>query len=173
MELVFRYDKDIYENGGMRMTSVLFVCLGNICRSPMAEAIFRDLVKKEGLEDKIKIDSAGTGDWHIGHPPHKGTREILRKYNVSDEGILARQIESGDLDQFDYIIGMDDQNILNIEKLGEIPTHIKVRRLMDFVEDSPKKEVPDPYYTGNFDETYELVTAGCSQLLKEIKKEMD
>lgn len=139
----------------------------------MAEAIFRDLVKKEGLEEKIKIDSAGTGDWHIGNPPHQGTREILKKYNVSDEGILARQIKSEDLGQFDYIIGMDDQNISNIQKLGDIPAHVKVRRLMDFVEDSIQKEVPDPYYTGNFDETYELVTAGCSRLLKEIKKELN
>ncbi|WP_338471779.1 low molecular weight protein-tyrosine-phosphatase [Niallia sp. XMNu-256] len=154
------------------MVSVLFVCLGNICRSPMAEAIFRDLVKKEGLEGKIKIDSAGTGDWHIGHPPHQGTRDILKKYQVSDEGILARQIVSEDLGQFDYIIGMDDQNITNIQKLGDIPSHVKVKRLMDFVEDSTQKEVPDPYYTGKFDEVYELVTAGCSRLLEEIKTEL-
>ncbi len=154
------------------MISVLFVCLGNICRSPMAEAIFRDLVKKEGLEGKIKIDSAGTGDWHIGHPPHQGTRDILKKYQVSDEGILARQIQSDDLSQFDFIIGMDDQNIENIKKVGELAPSVKVERLMDFVEDSTQKEVPDPYYTGNFDQTYELVTAGCARLLEEVKREL-
>ena len=70
------------------MISVIFVCLGNICRSPMAEAIFRDLVKREGLQDRIRIDSAGTGDWHIGHPPHEGTREILKRIRLRTKGFL-------------------------------------------------------------------------------------
>lgn len=154
------------------MISVLFVCLGNICRSPMAEAIFRDLVKKEGLQDQVKIDSAGTGDWHVGHPPHEGTREILKKYQVTDEGIFARQIDSDDLNQFDYIIAMDSQNIDNIKKVGKISAHVKINKLLDFVDDYKGKDVPDPYYTGNFDEVYELVQAGCTQLLEEIKKEL-
>ncbi len=97
------------------MIKVLFVCLGNICRSPMAEAVFRDLVKREGLEDKIKADSAGTGDWHIGNPPHKGTREILNENQISAEGLVARQIQSGDIEEFDYIIAMDRTNQNDIE----------------------------------------------------------
>ncbi len=89
------------------MKKVLFVCLGNICRSPMAEAVFRDLVSREGLEDRIEIDSAGTGDWHIGHPPHQGTRKILNENNISTEGLVARKIKIEDLTEFDYIIAMD------------------------------------------------------------------
>jgi protein-tyrosine phosphatase len=154
------------------MISVLFVCLGNICRSPMAEAIFRDLVKKEGLKDQIKIDSAGTGDWHVGHPPHEGTREILKKYQVADEGIFARQIAADDLNQFDYIIAMDSQNIDNIKKVGKIEERVKINKLLDYVENLKGNDVPDPYYTGNFDEVYELVQVGCTRLLEEIKREL-
>ena len=100
------------------MIHILFVCLGNICRSPMAEAIFREKVKKEGLADRIKVDSAGTGDWHIGKPPHQGTREILKAKRISDEGLFARQIKASDLNEFDYIIAMDTENVKNIKKLS-------------------------------------------------------
>jgi protein-tyrosine phosphatase len=155
------------------MIRVLFVCLGNICRSPMAEAIFRDMVEKEGLQDKVTVDSAGTGDWHIGNPPHQGTREILKRYEISSEGLAARQITGKDLNEFDYIIGMDETNMENIGKLGQIPSHITVRRLLDFVELYENKDVPDPYYTGNFDEVYGLVKDGCAQLLQDIKEKME
>ncbi|MFT8319866.1 MAG: low molecular weight protein-tyrosine-phosphatase [Bacillus sp. (in: firmicutes)] len=147
--------------------NVLFICLGNICRSPMAEAIFRDLVKKEGLQDKISCDSAGTGGWHTGNPPHQGTRDILKLNNISDAGIVARQLISEDLEQFDYLIAMDPSNMENIKKLG-IASKARTRLLLDYTEQKKGKEVPDPYYTGNFEEVYDLVKEGCQALLKEI-----
>jgi len=149
--------------------NVLFICLGNICRSPMAEAIFRNLVKKEGLDGKIHCDSAGTGGWHVGKQPHKGTREILQINNISDEGIFARQFIKEDLAQFDYLIAMDASNIENIQHLTKDPA-AKIRLLMDYTEEGKGKEVPDPYFTGNFEEVYELITKGCEALLAEIKK---
>lgn len=153
------------------MINVLFVCLGNICRSPMAEAIFRDMVKKEGLEDKIQVDSAGTGHWHIGKPPHEGTQEILKKYKIDYEGLKARQVAKEDVSQFDYIIAMDAENLGNLRRLAGYEKTGFIGRLLDFVEDSKVADVPDPYFTGNFDEVYELVSKGCRGLLERIKKE--
>jgi protein-tyrosine phosphatase len=100
------------------MIKILFVCLGNICRSPMAEAVMRHLIKKEGLEKEIVVDSAGTGDWHIGKPPHEGTCHILNKYHISYEGQKARQVIAEDLTSFNYIIGMDIENVGNIRRLA-------------------------------------------------------
>lgn len=149
---------------------VLFICLGNICRSPMAEAIFRDLVKKGGLQDRISCDSAGTGGWHKGNPPHQGTRNILKQNNIDDLGILARQVIKEDLESFDYIVAMDNSNISNLKALDKQLKTSKVRLLLDYTEEHSGKEVPDPYYTGNFDEVYQLVIDGCQGLLTEIKK---
>ena len=153
------------------MVKVLFVCLGNICRSPMAEAIFRDLVKKEGLEDQIIIDSAGTGNWHVGKPPHKGTQQILMKNRIDFTGIRARQIHAEDLQAFDYIIAMDVENVGNLRRLAGHNKVGFIGRLLDFVPDSDLADVPDPYYTGNFEEVYELIQKGCRHLLETIKKE--
>lgn len=100
------------------MKRVLFVCLGNICRSPMAEAVFRNLVEKEGLAGQIKVDSAGTGDWHLGKPPHAGTRKLLDSQGIGYEGMKARQVKTDDYEQFDYIICMDSQNELDVKKSG-------------------------------------------------------
>lgn len=151
------------------MINVLFVCLGNICRSPMAEALFRHLVKQEGLEDKIHVDSAGTGHWHVGSPPHKGTANILQKYNIEAEGLVGRQLSKEDFETFDYIVGMDESNIQNIYNIVKQPKHPKVIRLLDLTD--KQKDVPDPYYTGNFQETYDLVLEGCQVLLNKIKEE--
>lgn len=150
------------------MVKVLFVCLGNICRSPMAEAIFRHLVKERGMEHQITIDSAGTGDWHIGNPPHQGTQDILTKHQIGFEGIKARQVKESDLADFDYIIAMDAENIGNLKKMAGFNQAGYVGRLLDFVPDAQLNDVPDPYFTGNFDEVYELVTKGCENLLADI-----
>ncbi|OLN24024.1 protein tyrosine phosphatase [Domibacillus antri] len=151
------------------MINVLFVCLGNICRSPMAEALFRNLVEKEGLSDQITVDSAATSSWHIGSPPHKGTLAILKQYDISSEGLLGRQLTKEDFEKFDYIVGMDESNITNIYDITGQPDHPKIIRLLDLTEH--KKDVPDPYYTGDFQETYYLVTAGCQALLEKIRSE--
>lgn len=152
------------------MVKILFVCLGNICRSPMAEAVMRHLIQKEGLEGKITVDSAGTGSWHIGKPPHEGTCHILDENQISYEGQKARQLKEDDLTGFDYIIGMDNENIGNIRRLAGYKQSGEIARLLDYIEDYPIADVPDPYYTGNFDEVYEMVTQSCENLLKEIKK---
>ena len=151
------------------MVKVLFVCLGNICRSPMAEAIFRQKVKDAGLEKQFTVDSAGTGDWHIGSRPHEGTLEILNKFNVYHEGITARQVISEDLKAYDYIIGMDASNIGNLHKLKGHEKAGEIIRLLDFVPSSKIADVPDPYFTGNFQETYQLVEEGCGNLLDHIR----
>lgn len=135
----------------------------------MAEALFRDLVKKENLSDTITVDSAATSSWHIGSPPHKGTLAILKEYNVSAEGIAGRQLAKGDFEKFDYIVGMDESNIANIYEMTGQPNHPKIIRLLDLTDH--KKDVPDPYYTGDFQETYDLVTEGCQELLKKIRIE--
>ncbi|WP_099157617.1 low molecular weight protein-tyrosine-phosphatase [Virgibacillus ndiopensis] len=152
------------------MIRILFVCLGNICRSPMAEAILRDLVKKRDLTEKISVDSAGIGHWHAGEQPHEGTRKMLDRKQISYEGLLARQIHKNDWDDFNYIIAMDDQNIKDLKKVNEVENGPVIAKLMDYVEKPLEGNVPDPYFTGDFDYTYELVSEGCKELLKFIRQ---
>ncbi|CQR47280.1 Low molecular weight protein-tyrosine-phosphatase YfkJ [Paraliobacillus sp. PM-2] len=153
------------------MINVLFICLGNICRSPMAEAMFRRLLEEEGIQEQFNVDSAGIGNWHVGLPPHEGTRKILDQKNIAYEGMKARQVDKKDWDEFDYIIAMDEQNMHDLEVIRKEVDGVKVAKLMDYVEKANEENVPDPYFTKNFDYTYQLIDRGCRALLAEIKKE--
>jgi len=152
------------------MIHVLFVCLGNICRSPMAEAVLRHKIEERGLQHQIQVDSAGTGDWHIGKPPHEGTRNLLDSYQISYANMAARQFGSADFDQFDYIVCMDDSNAANVRKITG-GAEADIMKFMDFLPNESLREVPDPYFTGNFEEVYRLVEAGCNVLLEQIQKD--
>jgi len=153
--------------------SILFVCLGNICRSPMAEAVMRDLVAKEELEGKVRIDSAGTGDWHVGSPPHRGTRRVLDRHGISYEGIAARQLVREDGDRFDWIVAMDASNERDIRAIIGPNARAAVLRLLSLVPGKEGEDVPDPYYSGRFDEVYELVREGCGHLLALVRKRLE
>ena len=136
----------------------------------MAEAVLRDKLKKQGLEDQITVDSAGTGDWHIGHPPHEGTKKLLDTHDIGYEGMAARQVISQDFSAFEYIVCMDESNLTNLRKI-EGGTEASIIQFMDLLPKEKLREVPDPYFTGNFEEVYDLMNAGCDVLLDKIVKE--
>lgn len=151
------------------MIHVLFVCLGNICRSPMAEGFFKQAVLEAGLENKIKVDSAAIGSWNLGNPPHHGTQQVLMKHGIDFSQMRARKISQADFENNDYIIGMDAENMADLKTFPN-KTSV-VRSLMSYVPGKEEQSIPDPYYTGNFAETERLVSEGCHFLLAAIKKE--
>ena len=148
------------------MIRICFVCLGNICRSPMAEYIMKDLVKKEGLEDNFLIESRGTCDDEIGNDMHLGTKSMLDEHNITYNRHYAKRLLKQDYEKYDYFIGMDDYNILSMKKL--FGTDKKIYKLLDFTKNS--KDIDDPWYTHNFIIAYEEINEGCQALLKYILK---
>ena len=150
------------------MVRILFVCLGNICRSPMAEAVFEHKVRAAGLEDKIEVDSAGTGDWHVGETANPGTLKVLRREGIRYDG-RARQISNRDLERFDYIITMDAHNLRNVAAMG--PTKATLAPLMGYAPEAGVTEVPDPYYDGRFELVFKLVNQAADGLLAAIRRE--
>lgn len=150
------------------MIKVLFICHGNICRSPMAEFVMKDLVKKAGLEKEFFIASAATSTEEIGNPVYPPARRRLAQAGISCDGKYAVQLTKKDYEKYDYIIGMEQVNIRNIMRIVGDDPQKKVYRLLDFT--GQPGDIADPWYSGDFDTTYEQVLAGCEGLLKELRK---
>ena len=151
------------------MTKVLFVCLGNICRSPMAEYIFKDIVAKNKKEKNFYISSAATSTEEIGNDMHYVTKEKLIEHNVPFQKHIAKKLTKEDYNKYDYIIGMENSNIVRIKAIVGEDTENKIYKLLDFTND--KKDIADPWYTGNFTKTYEEVLKGCQALYNYLTKE--
>lgn len=151
------------------MIKVLFVCHGNICRSPMAEFVFKDMVKKRGLSESFYIASAATSTEALGCSVHHGTRKILSGLGISTEGKRAVQMTKGDYKEYDYIVVMDQRNLVNISRIIGVDTMKKVRRLLDYT--GQPGDIADPWYTGDFEQTYEEISKGCEALLSTICRE--
>lgn len=148
--------------------NVVFVCTGNICRSPMAEAVFTHLAREAGLSDRFKIGSAATGDWHVGESPHRGTLDALRRHDVPPiGGKRAQVVHPAMLAHADYIVALDSGHVHELKSAGVADG--KVTRLLDFAPDAPTRDMPDPYYTGNFEEVYQLTLAASRGLLDYIR----
>lgn len=148
---------------------VLFVCLGNICRSPMAEFVFQDMVNKEGYGEFFHIASAGTSAEESGNPVHPGTRKILSKLGISTDGKRAVKMTASDYKQYDYILAMEQRNVMNIHRIIGQDTEHKVHRLLDHSEHP--RDIADPWYTGDFELTYADIYEGCEALLYTICQE--
>ena len=152
------------------MTKILFVCHGNICRSPMAEFIMKDLVRKAGLERQFRIESAATSTEEIGNPVYPPARRKLAEHGIDCRGHSARQLRSGDSGQFDLLIGMDRANLRNMRRICGGNHNGKLHLLMEYAG-YPEAEVADPWYTGDFETTWQDVLAGCQGLLALLQRE--
>lgn len=147
------------------MIKVLFVCLGNICRSPMAHMVFQNMVNEKGLETEFEIDSAGTEGYNeiCNAGIHRGTKEILNRKGIPFKEHYSRRIRKSDYEYYDYIVAMDEENIYDIQSIIGKDKDNKIKRLLDYT--SNPRNIRDPWYTGNFDETYDDVVEGCEAFL--------
>ena len=155
------------------MICILFVCHGNICRSPMAEFIMKDMVEKAGLADQFYIESAATSTeeiWNgIGNPVYPPAREKLAEYGISCAGKRAVQLTRADYGKYDYLLGMENRNISNMLRILGADPQRKVCRLLDY--SARPRDIADPWYTGNFDSTYEDIKEGCEAFLQYLESE--
>lgn len=164
-------------NGGMvtkgTKISVLFVCLGNICRSPTAEGIFRRLIRERGYEDRIHVDSAGTSDYHIDEAPDPRAIAKAQRSGIDISGLRGRQVARRDFETFDYVLAMDAENLDDLLRRCPGKYQHRVRLLMEFAPDARVRSVPDPYFGGadGFDQVYELIEAASEGLLETIARE--
>ena len=149
------------------MIKVMFVCLGNICRSPMAEFVLKDIVKKQGLEKEFYIKSSATSNEEIGNDIHYGTRDKLIQNGISFTKRKAVKLRAEDYKKYDYIIGMEKSNVINIKRIAGEDVDDKIYRLLEF-SDTPR-DIADPWYTGNFEITFNDIVEGCNEFLKCLK----
>ena len=149
------------------------VCLGNICRSPTAEAMLRKKAKEAGLGDRIEVDSAGTADYHVGSPPDRRAVTHGEKRGLSMKQLRGRQVNAADFDRFDYILAMDDANLAHLERLRPADSRARVALLMSFAPEAGEREVPDPYYGGpdGFEQVLDLADAAALGFLAALKRE--
>lgn len=152
---------------------VLFVCLGNICRSPTAEGVFRHKVREAGLEDRIEIDSAGTGDWHVGKAPDARTRAAALRRGYDLSSLRARQVGASDFSRYDLILAMDHANLKDLQRLRGGASGAELDLFLRRYE-LEIDEVPDPYYGGEdgFEQVLDLVERACDGLLMEVKRRL-
>ncbi|MTD41910.1 low molecular weight phosphotyrosine protein phosphatase [Erwinia sp. CPCC 100877] len=152
------------------MMKMLFVCLGNICRSPMAEAVMKDKLANSSLADKVTVASGATSRWEEGNPPHPGTQKILNMHNISFTDIYSTPITVQDFEHYDLLIGMDKSNVEDMKRMAPTDTLEKIHLFMEQVAGKETEEVPDPYYTGDFEQTYQMVDEGTDAWLAYLNK---
>ena len=149
---------------------VLFVCLGNICRSPTAEGVFRHKLRAAGLEDRVQVESAGTGDWHVGEPPDPRAQGVARRHGVDISHLRARRIATDDFNRFDHIIALDRQNLAGLQALLPDGARARLSLLLDHVPGREGEAVADPYHgdVAHFEETWRDVTEGARALAQRL-----
>ncbi len=159
----------------MKSVAICFVCLGNICRSPSAEGVMREQVRAAGLAGAITIDSAGTGDWHIGEPPDTRAQQAARSRGYDLSALRARQIESGDFERFDLVLAMDAANLAELRKRCPARHHGKLRLLAEFGSDAAVREIADPYFGGaqGFEQVLDQCEDACRGLLTRLTGTLD
>ena len=152
------------------MIKVLFVCMGNICRSPMAEGMFRHAIKEAGLENQVQIDSAGTHSYHVGSPPDARAQQAILKRGIDISGQRSRLVTDRDLAEYDYILVMDGANHANLIRRASAAHKSKIRRLLSYSKKYPNLDVPDPYYGGTdgFEENLDMIHDAVHHLVREI-----
>lgn len=154
------------------MKRVLFVCLGNICRSPTTEGVFQQAVVRAGLDDRVTIDSCGVGDWHVGKAPDPRSQAAARQRGIEIGHLRARQLKASDFHEFDYVLGMDRENLAAMRALQPANSQAQVGLLLDYAG-LPQSDVPDPYYGGDdgFEQVLDLIERASQGLLDELQRE--